>query len=302
METYFIRHSQDKTGVDEKTRNRMWEERRVFIHYPWDKSGENKSDSKSVNPDDYEGGAKRAVGALKSLADAGGFVCAHYSEHDEWLVGLVRPKSKIRLFKGRWTPDDEDRPRGHDGIAIIKTIQLHKPCPVSPYEYAAMQSAQPRQGTIVRWPSVGDLIETIVHRQKRKITFDMLGAGEQEVMCAEFLRRRETKHFGLPRLVCLLRDVGRTMKDLDILGIAADGKRIFAQVTHYSWNSPAANKKFENLKKFRSNKGSHLLFFCDCEKRMKIGGVVVSPIRKVYDRFIRTLTGETWKRHLLKPA
>jgi hypothetical protein len=299
METYFIRHSEDKTGVDGKTRKRMWEEGRVFIHYPWDKSGGNKSDSKSVNPDDYTGGAKRAVGALKSLADEGGYVCAHYSEHADWLVGLVRPKSKIRLFKGGWTPDDEDRPKGHDGNAIIKTLLLHKSRPVSPYDYAALQSAQPRQGTIVRWPSIGDLIETIVRRQKRKITFDRLGAGDQEVICAEFLRQRETRLVGLPQLVCLLRDVGRTLKDLDILGIAADGKRIFAQVTHYSWKSQATSEKFENLKKFHGVKGSHLLFFCDCEKRMKIDGVVIFPIREVYGRFIRTLTGKSWKRNLL---
>jgi len=298
METYFIRHPRDKIAVDDKTRKRMWSERRIFIHYPWDKSGNKKSDSKSKNPEDYEGGAKRALGALKKLATEGGYVCAQYSEDVKWLVGLLPKGSRIHLVKGKWRPGSSP-PNGHDGIAIIKTIQLHNSRLVNPYEYAALQSAQPRYGTIKRWPSVQDSIEKIVRKQKRQITFNRLGAGDQEVMCAEFLRQRENKHVGLPQLICLLRDVGRTMKDLDILGIASDGKRILAQVTHLSWNSSKAQAKFEKLKKYWSKKGVHLLFFCDCDSRMKRDRVMVFPIHKVYDRFIKMPIGKIWKRHLL---
>jgi hypothetical protein len=272
----------------------MWKERRIFIHFPWDKSGNERADTRSKNPEDYEGGHKRAISALQRLAFEGGYVCAHYVEQDKWLMGFVPPKSKVQLFAGSWKP--ESRPKGHNGIAIIKTIRLHKARLVSPHDFAALQSAQPRQGTIMRWPSVGDLVESIVSKQKRKVTFDRLGADDQESVCAEFLRLGKIKQNILPKLACLLRDVGRTMKDLDILGIASDGKRIMAQVTHYSLE--ASREKLEKLKKYQSSRGSHLLLFCDSKKRTKIDGVTVFPIREVYKRFCRTRVGKLWKKNI----
>jgi hypothetical protein len=272
----------------------MWKERRVFIHFPRDKSGNQHSDSRSKNPEDYEGGAKRAVSALQRLACEGGYVCAHYVEQDKWLMGFVPAKSKVQSFVGNLRP--ENRPKGHNGITILKTIRLHKTRLVSPHDFAALQSAQPRQGTIMRWPSVGDLVESIVSKQKHKVTFDRLGANDQEVMCAEFLRLGKIKRDILPKLVCLLRDVGRTMKDLDILAIASDGKRIMAQVTHYSLE--ASMEKLEKLKKYQSGRGSHLLLFCDCKRWTRIDAVTVFPIREVYERFSKTPAGKLWKRQI----
>ncbi len=294
METYFIRHTWNKVSVDDKTRKRMWRERRVFIHFPWDKTRNQHYDSRSKNPEGYEVGNKRALSALQRLATEGGYVCAHYSEQDKWLMGFVPPKSKVRLFRGRWTP--EDRPKGHNGVAIIKTVRLHKACLVSPHDYASLQSAQPRQGTIMRWPSVGDLVAAIVRKERRQVTFDRLGASDQEVMCAEFLRLGKMRQDILPKLVCLLRDVGRTMKDLDVLGIASDGKRIMAQVTYDPLETSGARKKLDKLKKYQSNRGVHLLLFCDSKKRSRIGGVSVFPIREVYERFCRTPVGKLWKK------
>jgi hypothetical protein len=48
-------------------------------------------------------------------------------------------------------------------------------------------------------------------------------------MCSEYLRHA---HGALPILVHLLLPVGRTMKDVDIYGIASDGRKVHAKVTY----------------------------------------------------------------------
>lgn len=295
LETYFIRHPRDEIALDDKTRERMWKDNRVFIHPCWDKSGNKRTDSKSKNPDDFKGSARKSLSALCRLASEGGYVCGHFSEHEEWLVGFVPPKSHVQLRKGKW-PEDMKPPKKHNGISVIQTLLLHKARRVSPHVYARLQSAQPRRGTISCWPSIGDLVKSLVCNRRRRISFDGLGTNDQEVMCAEFLRLRETKRVGLPQLVCLLRDVGGTMKDLDILGIAADGKQIMAQITHYTLE--ASKEKLEKLRKYGDSRGNHLILFCDSKQRAKIYGVTVFPIREVYERFGKTPVGKLWKKHI----
>jgi hypothetical protein len=58
-----------------------------------------------------------------------------------------------------------------------------------------------------------------------------LSPSQQEILCSEFLRMPEVESRGLPRLVHLLLPPGKTMRDIDIVGTAADGKRLLAQVT-----------------------------------------------------------------------
>lgn len=300
-ETYFIRHTWD-CSVDEKTRERMWKSRRIFIHFPWDTQrkrlnyDKRRTNSTSTNPGDYNGSDKRAINALRNLADNGGYVAAHFAEHEQWMLGFAPPQ-KIKLVRGRRRPDyPHPAPKAHNGVEILKTVRLRNARLISPHDYAALQSAQPRQGTVMRWPSVGDLVESIVRREKRRVTFDRLGANDQEILCAEFLRLAEARRLGLPQLVSLQRDVGRTMKDLDILGIASDGKRIMAQVTHYPLAESA--EKFTKLKKYQNGQ-THLILFCDSEKRSRVDRVLVFPIREVFERFGKTAVGKLWKKHVL---
>jgi hypothetical protein len=297
METYFIRHTKNM-GVDQALRDRMWKEPRVFIHYPWDKNTgkRHRVDSRSKHFEDYERGAKWALRRMLQLGRTGGYVCAHYPEHEKWLVGLVPENSRVQLCQGMWKKGD--RPKGHNGIAIVKTLRLKKSCLIFPDDYAVLQTAQPRQGTIMRWRSARDAIEAIVLRKKIRRSFDALDATNQETMCAEFLRLPAAKKLGLPQLACLLRDVGRTMKDLDIVGIATTGRRIFAQVTYYSNDSKNALEKREALRKFKGHKGTHLILFCNCEKPVSKNGITVFPIREIYRYFCKTRTGKLWLNHV----
>jgi hypothetical protein len=295
MDTFFIRHKSSASGVDNRTRTQMWRERRVFIHFPRDsRSGRQPSgDSRSLDPNNYTGSAKYRLKALNELARNGGYVCAHYPEHSQWLVGFVQPSSSIQLRRGKWKEKPSKR---HNGVAIIKTLRLSKHRLVEPANYALLQTVQPRQGTIMRWHKARDLVEALVLRRRPKIAFDLLAGGHQEALCAEFLRRRIATHFGLPQLDCLLCDVGRTMKDLDIFGLATDGRKIFAQVTHDSLEQ--AMWKLKALQKFKKGGRGHLVLFCDCGKQEHQNSVIIFPIREVYRSFVATPTGKRWLRNI----
>ena len=78
MTTYFSRHT-EVLDVDNETRQRLWEEGRIAIHFPTDKRGEQPEDSSSVDPVDYSGlPGHSAMKALARLAAEGGYVCAQY--------------------------------------------------------------------------------------------------------------------------------------------------------------------------------------------------------------------------------
>lgn len=294
METYFVRHTLG-CSVDEITRERMWRENRIFVHFPWDKSGSKTSDSKSVNPTDYAGFRKGGISALNRLATEGGFVAAHYIGHDNWLVGKISPNTPVKICEGKWRPEElEKNPdlKNHDGIVILKTLKLSECQQIAPANYALLQAVQPRQGTIMRWHKAGGLVEAIVTGQKPKISFDLLSPPHQETLCAEFLRRPITSQFGLPQLDCVLCDVGRSMKDLDIFGLAIDGGKIFAQVTHDVLKK--AGHKIAALKKYQESNRDHLILFCDHDKAEIRDTVKIVPIKEVFKAFTASQSGKRW--------
>lgn len=148
MDTYFIRHTADM-DIDDATRDYLWRERKIAIHFPWTAKGDVSKDSSSLNPDDYERSAKRAIRALRRLAETGGYVCAQHYPRAECMVGFVKPDSKIELVRGKWGDRTNDAGR----TAVLKTLQLTKVRLVEPLDYAVLLVARPRQGTIMRWPA-----------------------------------------------------------------------------------------------------------------------------------------------------
>jgi hypothetical protein len=87
-------------------------------------------------------------------------------------------------------------------------------------------------------------------------------------MCSEFLRSPAAAKLGLPRLVHLILPVGRTMKAIDIYGIAQSGKRIFAQVTYERIEK--SREKLEALCKYRDQNGDSLVLFCECQSNISV--------------------------------
>jgi hypothetical protein len=287
METYFIRHT-SMLDVDDATLQALFESRQIAIHYPWtirNPQG-SKADADSVVLQDYEPYAKKAVGALLRLSSDGGYVCAQYRSRERYLIGKVRPKSPIQLIPGMWGDrnDYSGRP------AILKGLQLSTCKELDPYQYASVHIGRPQQGTISRWRNCRSLIEDLVENREIAFDLDHLTPLDQEIACQEFLRQSGT---GLPILSALLGFPGRTMKDIDILGISVDGLKIMAQVTHNSLEE--SDWKLQALRKYNGG-GDHLILFCRHNKEETIQGVHVYPINKAIESFVASPAGKDYRR------
>jgi hypothetical protein len=293
MNTYFVRHN---TGIDidDATRSRLWKERRIAIHFPY-RRWEGKlppQDESSITPEDYTGSARSGMRKLVELANAGGYVCAQHHPHEEWMLGFVQPGSRIELLKGKWADTGSSPGR----TAVLKTLRLSKVKLVDPLQYAVLQVGRPRQGTIRRWPRAGKTIENLVEGRTNEPQLSDLTPAQQELLCSEFLRLAEAASLGVPRLAHLVLPPGRTMKDIDILGVARDGKRLVAQVTFEPM--PNASWKIERLQPYRDSQQAHLILFCDCPEPTLQEGVTLFPLRKAYEVFSSSTLGKAWLQGL----
>jgi hypothetical protein len=291
MKTYFARHTR-KLYIDEDTRRMLWESRRIAIHYPDDKNGLPEEDNSSTNPDDYKGSGRKALRALVEIADNGGYVCAQHHGYDEVQIGKVKPGSKIELLYGKWGPGFEGR------TAILKSLQLLEVKLVKPSDYASILVGRPRQGTLMRWPSAGALIENLVENKINVPELASLSFDQQEILCSEFLRLPEAVNLGLPTLANLILPVGRTMKDLDLIALATDGKPIFAQVTYSDVNQ--VDWKLKRLLKYSDPNGCHLLLFCNSSEIIHRSGVTIIPLERVFKLFTETESGSKWLSYALR--
>jgi hypothetical protein len=291
MNTYFVRHN---TGIwiDDNTRRRLWKERRIAIHYARDPYTKKKMsrDCSSINPDDYAGKGKSCMKILVELAREGGYVCAEHRLYTDWMVGFVRPNSKIKLLEGKYRDGCEFGGQ----TAVLKTLRLTKVEQVKPLDYAVLSVCRPR-ATISQWHKVSKRIENLVEGRTSERQLSDLIPGQQEIFCSEFLRLPQAVSFDLPRLAHLLVPTGRTMRDIDIIGIAADGKRLLAQVTFDQVEN--AQKKIDQLLPYGDPTGTHLILFCECADRTEQKGVTIFPIQQAYDVFTSTPLGRIWLRH-----
>lgn len=291
MNTYYVRHS---TGIDidDDTRERLWNERRVAIHFgtaPYTIKKSNR-DSSSINPEDYKGSGKSCMRTLVELARDGGYVCAQHHPHVEWMLGFVRPRSKIELWKGKWG----DRWGMQGRTAVLKTLRLTKVRLVKPLDYAVLHVGRPRQGTIMRWPRARKTVENLVEGRRTQHQLSDLSDDQQEILCSEFLRLPEAAALGLPQLSHLIVPTGRTMRDFDIIGIASDAKALYAQVTFAPYST--TKWKLDPFRPYRNPTRAHLLFFCDCAEQTSQDGVTIFPIKKAYELFTATQLGKLWLR------
>lgn len=290
MNTYFVRHT-EKLDIDLGTRLQLWKDRRIAIHYPQDRNGKIQSkDNPSLKPDHYQGKAKSCIKILGELAKAGGYVCAQFYQKEQLMLGIVRPDSDPKLFFGKWGAKNGRQGR----TAVLKTLKLTKVKFVDPNNSAVLLVGRPQQGTIMRWHRAGKKVENLIEGRRTKLQLSDLHYTQQEILCSEFLRLSNSKSLGLPRLAHLLLPPGHTMKDIDIIGIAADGKKLLAQVTFKSLKD--CRDKFKKLLPYRNPKHSHLLFFCDCGDSIIRDWVRIFPIRKAYDMFTSTSLGRLWLR------
>lgn len=146
----------------------------------------------------------------------------------------------------------------------------------------------------MKWPSAGDTIRNLVDGLVSLPKLSNLNATQQEILCMEFLRGAEALECGLPMLRHLLLPPGRTLKDLDIVGLATDGRRIMAQVTYAAHGSKLVGEKLERLRPYAGEGNPHLVLFCQCDAPVEDKGITLFPIGWVYRSFTATPEGRQW--------
>ena len=300
MTTYFARHTK-KIDIDQVTRKALWEGRWIAIHYPRDKEGRQPEDPEnglhgmdniSWDPEDYPRNAKNPLRALKELAKHGGYVCATYENYDRCLVGYVAPNSPLELIDGTrgalYTAEGRH--------TFLKGVRFQRAEELDPRQHPLIFVGAPQQTTLTRWVCVQNRIEDLVEKRTSEPSLSTLTDAELETLCAEFLRTSEARRLGLPRLEMLLLPVGRTMKGIDIYGIADDGKTICAQVTYGI--SKSSQKKKEMVLCGYGSTGMHCVCFGSYESVEAADGIVRCPISTVYDYFSQTPHGRGWIHYL----
>jgi hypothetical protein len=133
-----------------------------------------------------------------------------------------------------------------------------------------LRAGRPRQGTIVRW-NCGTRLADLVEGRDPEEEWSNLSTEQQEAACAEFLRLQRERN-DLPRLRYLLLPVGRTLKDVDVYGLAEDGRELFAQVTYHTRGSRSSDEKVDKLRVYGEG-GAHLVYFGKGEDAVTKGGI-----------------------------
>ena len=287
-DTYFIRHS-SALDVDDATLDLLWNENWIAIHYPRDESGCFEEDSRSMDPRDYAGSGKSALERLHDLAKNGGYVFATYRGKPGGKAGWVEPGSSVEFFYGTWGGMNDLQGRQ----AILKAVRLRRVRNLAAEEAISLTTVQPRQGTFCRWRKVRQRVASIVEGTSNAV-LGSLTPDLQEVMCMEYMRTEKARERGLPVLRYTLMPVGRTMKDVDILGVSESGEVLSAQVTFEHLDRDGA--KLSKLDPYRSE-GGKTIYFCQCEGIESVKGHLVFPLQWVFQDFcIEDIEGREWFR------
>lgn len=119
----------------------------------------------------------------------------------------------------------------------------------------------PRQGTFGEWHLMREQISSIYDTGSMAFEYTALAPAQIEALCASYL-------FSSGQLVCQSLPSGRTLKDIDIVGLGPDGKRILAQVT-FSKKKSEIKQKAEALARY-SFLSPHLVFFAPAAMEKEI--------------------------------
>ena len=287
MNTYFVRHS-SQLDLDTATLSQLWDKNYIALHYPHDNFDDfANGDATSTNPKDYTGTASSCLKTFQEMAKNGGYVFSVYKNKSGGKIGYVEPNSQVELLYGSWGTKN-----GYDGReAILKVIKLNGSKNLSAQDSISLKSVQPRQGTACRWWKVGSRVKSL-YTGKVESVVGSLTPDLQEVMCMEFLRTEAAERYDLPILKYTLSPVGRTLKDLDILGITDENNFISAQVTYHSIGS--ADWKLKKLNSY-SRKNDFTIYFCKCKEPTKIDGHIIFPLELVFKEFcIKNDLGKEW--------
>ena len=154
MDTYYARHTM-VIGIDQPTREKLWDKRLIAIHSPDNMDGKlpPDKDNSSLNPYDHSPQGRRRLNALLRLSKNGGFVYAEYWMSDtkvHKVCGIVKPGTPIEHFYGTWGsryPGCLGRPADLLGVQLVE-IKYDVP----------VFSGVPARSTLCQWHSIGSKV------------------------------------------------------------------------------------------------------------------------------------------------
>jgi hypothetical protein len=208
LELIYIRHSFGSRPVQDY--KDMWDAGIIALAY---------DPISSLDPKDYQSkSAKDALTRLNKYCRNGAIVCADYRNlnNGKMLIGILIPGTSPYVT----TCGD------HSDYKVAKLMDVIE----VPYiDYSVLLSVQPRRGGVLVKFGNNDLknfILSLLNGKEAIPSLSLLSDSQLEVLCYEHLRSiNEIDHLLLP--------IGRTLKDIDIIGINKNGEHAIAQVTYY---------------------------------------------------------------------
>lgn len=260
--SWFIQHWPKPKGWDNEEnreiQQQLFDSRQIAIHY---------QDIPSGDPSRYRKKFQPYIRKLNRIAEEGGYVCANYPALKRTLVGKIKRKSSI--VSGSTAP-------------ILKKVQLHAVRELSSTQRAVFLVGAPRRSTISRWKIIGSRLKDFVDGRGGR-DWGALQPCEQETICQEYLR---AKH----GLIHLLVPFGRSLEDLDVIGIGKSGNPIAAQVT-FSQSSSQLMKKVKVLGAYSGT----LFFFSPRSQHL-------DALKMQYPQIQFISTEKVWRWFRSKPA
>jgi len=271
----FIRH---KLGATNEDLEKLWNSNLIAIHFS----------NNGKNPDKYND--KTARNALKRMikyGNKGVLVVADYSKlyPGRFKIGEIIKDTPIKLD---YYSND---------VREYKTIKMHHVKIKKFANYPLLKAIQPR-GTITGWPSVKEYINAIYNSENLPFNVNSLHPSQLEVICYEYLKNNSN----LKEIMIefLLLPIGRTLFDIDIVGINNNGNKIYAQVTHKKINSDKFSNKIKKLANYKS-KDTLLVFFGPDEielkhrKELKEHSVIYIKINDVFNYLTSNKNSDSYK-------
>lgn len=263
METvYFIRHLwSEGAGPSEFLKSKG-----LFgIHYV--------SEPRSVRPEDYTGDAKRILTALHEISPDD-LICSSFNE--EFLeVGPLDKEFGIQLLDYSFD----------DGSVWVLKVGRHNQKKKKRFyfsKYPMLLAAMPRQGTFGKWHLMRDQVLSAYHTGQIEFRYTALAPAQIEALCTSYL-------YNSGRLVCQSLPSGRTLKDIDIVGLDQSGRRILAQVT-FSNKKSVVKEKSEALARY-SALSPLLMFFAPAAMKEEIQNQEFISLEEVWEYWAKLSDG-----------
>lgn len=216
-----------------------------------------------------ETSAVNAIKRLNAFCKSGGWIAADYKDlrNGKILVGKVLPNTKVEML-------DYENYKGYKGVLIVDAKEI------SLMDYPVLQSLMPRLGGILTdYSKAKTALIAAYTDQPLPTAVYSLSTEQLETLCYEYMRIN-----GL--IDHLLLPIGRTLRDVDIIGIDSEGNTIAAQVT-FETSAVELNRKSLALTQFGNSKySSKFIFFSETPPtELATSGKFIS-ITEVFDFFL----------------